>query len=72
MKARYNRLAYLGDTDWSLRSPMVLTSQLSEFYSGDIKDTKLKEGQAPPPNISRTQVRKAHRLNAEPVNCKTL
>ncbi|KAG2434236.1 hypothetical protein HXX76_007961 [Chlamydomonas incerta] len=29
--------------------------KLSEFYSGDIKETKLKEGQAPPPNITRTQ-----------------
>ncbi|GFR47829.1 hypothetical protein Agub_g9607 [Astrephomene gubernaculifera] len=44
--------AWMSDGLWELSQNLP---KLSEFYSGDIKETKLKEGQAPPPNITRTQ-----------------
>ncbi|GLC38829.1 hypothetical protein PLESTB_000711000 [Pleodorina starrii] len=44
--------AWMSDGLWELSQNL---QKLSEFYSGDIKETKLKEGQAPPPNITRTQ-----------------
>lgn len=30
--------------------------KLNEFWTGELKDNKLKEGQEPPPNISKEQV----------------
>ncbi|GLI68391.1 hypothetical protein VaNZ11_012777 [Volvox africanus] len=47
-----NKPAWMSDGLWELSQNL---QKLSEFYSGEIKDTKLKEGQAPPPNITRTQ-----------------
>lgn len=35
--------------------------KLNEFWTGELKDNKLKEGQEPPPNISKEQVRCAAR-----------
>ncbi|KXZ55790.1 hypothetical protein GPECTOR_2g1340 [Gonium pectorale] len=51
-KKKTNKPAWMSDGLWELSQNLP---KLSEFYSGDIKDTKLKEGQAPPPNITRTQ-----------------